>query len=112
MHKTANMTCWPDYQWLLREFLDALISNSSGKGFRLTLSHRVCCVVNEKTDKILQGNDSRERDYFEQYNNNKALILELWSQLWILNKLFEVSHMYVSLSFYHIQNRILCNFLN
>ena len=82
MHKTTNMTCWLDYQWLLREFLDALISNSSGKGFRLTLSHRVCCVVNEKADKILQGNDSRERDYFEQYNNNnKALILELWSQL-------------------------------
>ena len=74
------MTCWLDYQWLLREFFDALISNSSGKGFRLTLSHRVCCVVNEKTDKILQGNDSRERDYFEQYNY-KALILELWSQL-------------------------------
>lgn len=96
----------------LREFFDALISSSSGKGFGLTLSHRVFCVVNEKTDKILQGNDSRERDYFEQYYNNKALILELWSQLWILNKLFEVGHMYVSLSFYHIQNRILCYFLN
>ena len=48
----------------------------------------------------------------EENYNNKASVLNFWAQLWNLNKLVRVNHMYSSSPFYSIWNHTLGYFLN
>ena len=48
----------------------------------------------------------------EENYNNEALVSNFWAQLWNLNRLVRVNHMYSSSPFYSIWNHTLGYFLN